>query len=332
MTQPPSSPTEDNESSSSKWRNHHLFGDKYYSPTDPPLLLVYVSEPLKEGSGLSARTTYLVTTTVVATKKSYCVRRRYKEFKKLFEEVTKLRGVNLSSFPKKKLKKFHEDVIEERRLSFEIILREMAEYHQVVINPSFRKFVEVPLNVNIFPSNFCINSYVSRRKTTISPRGAPSITTNTVTSNNASSSQLSEETSPTVTIISSQIIADTPNNDQAVDQVIVEADQSITLTQPEESQITAPITNENECTPIEANNTCEESSGEANNYQEHNQIISQLSAVHLQASHNSTNTRKSTDMPYYQLKMEAGSSKLLDMNPEERVQEILRQIKSETMN
>lgn len=231
---------------------------------------------------------------------------------------------------------FDEDVVEERRLSFEIILREMADYHQVVINPSFRKFVEVPLNVNIFPSNFCINSYVSRRRTTItSPRGAPPTTTNTVTPNNASSSHLSDETSPTVTVISSQI--EVNNNDQAVDQVVVEANQStITLTsQPEEPQITT-TNHDNEYTSTEVNNnndnTCEESSGEANIYQEHSEIISQLSTTHLHTSHhyNSGNPRKSTDMPYYQLKMEAGSSKLLDMNPEERVQEILRQIKSET--
>ncbi|EFC39579.1 predicted protein [Naegleria gruberi] len=102
----------------SRWKGHHLYGDDYFDPkNDPPLLVIHVTEPLKE--------------------------------------------------------EFDYDIVEERRLSFEIILREMADHHQIVIAPLFRRFVEVPLNVNVFPSDFNINSYTARRKSTVTPRDQP---------------------------------------------------------------------------------------------------------------------------------------------------------------
>ncbi|KAL9656443.1 hypothetical protein ABK040_005208 [Willaertia magna] len=121
--------------------------------TNKSKYIIEVLDPIKEGTGLSARTTYLISTKFIQSNQLFYVRRRYKEFKKLFDEMTKLRGVNLSSFPKKQFKKFEDKVVEERRVAFEIILREMIEHEQVLMSPLFREFIGVSDIPTQSPSN-----------------------------------------------------------------------------------------------------------------------------------------------------------------------------------
>jgi len=50
MAPPPSPTTEVNdENFPNYWKTHHLSGMNYFDPKDPPLLVMYVSEPMKEG-------------------------------------------------------------------------------------------------------------------------------------------------------------------------------------------------------------------------------------------------------------------------------------------
>lgn len=237
--------------------------------------------------------------------------------------MTKLRGVNLSSFPKKKLKsklnywsfqlnklEFDDEVIEDRRLAFEVILREMADHHQIVIDPSFRKFVEVPLSVNIFPTNFQINSYHARRKTSIRPSKVvlpPPLVDSSVSLPSFSATTTATSENPTFVQQNGTeitIIQATPQPFHHLSEIATRVDDT---------------------TRVSEDKSNDPPSGD---------ILTQLvgmsenkrSSWHYQINR-PLNAPAEVLTPYHEMKRNSDSSQVPEMTPEERVQEILRQIK-----
>ncbi|KAG2391825.1 hypothetical protein C9374_013310 [Naegleria lovaniensis] len=118
------------------------------------IVSVSVGDPMKEGKGLSAKTTYLLQTEVALAgfpeqRMIYNSRKRYTEFKSLYDECKKLVNNLKSSFPPKSFKKFNDKLIEERRQTFESIITEIVDNPVLLNNSLLKNFLAIPTHIQL---------------------------------------------------------------------------------------------------------------------------------------------------------------------------------------
>ncbi|EFC43369.1 predicted protein [Naegleria gruberi] len=116
-----------------------------------------VGDPMKEGKGLGAKTTYLIQTEVVKsgfpeTRIVYNSRKRYSDFKLLHDECRKLTSSDFKTiFPPKSFKKFNEKLIAERKEAFQHLLLEFVDNPVLLNNQNLKLFLSIPAQTHLVP-------------------------------------------------------------------------------------------------------------------------------------------------------------------------------------
>lgn len=116
------------------------------------MLSIKVGDPKKEGTGFSAKTTYLITTTVpvqcLSTKnglelQTFTIRRRYSEFLKVYTKWKLLNPLLPPLPPKTTLKRFADDTVQKRMDAFNTILKKSLQLPKLRESKDFQEFLGI---------------------------------------------------------------------------------------------------------------------------------------------------------------------------------------------